>query len=96
MANSLLKIKVVPNSSRNQISGWLGDSLKIKLQAPPEDGKANKALIRLLSTTLKIGEKQISLEFGERSPEKLIRFEGIGQEELKILLEEKINNLNWG
>lgn len=89
MSHSTLKIKVVPNSSRDQIVGWLGDAVKVKLQAPPEDGKANKSLISLLANTLRISEKQITLEHGERSPEKLMRMENISQEDLKKALEEK-------
>lgn len=89
MSHSTLKIKVVPNSSRDQIVGWLVDALKVKLQAPPEDNKANKSLKRLLANTLGISEKQLSLEHGERSPEKLMRIENISQEDLKKVLEEK-------
>jgi len=55
-----LAIKVVPNASKTEITGWLGDSLKIRLQATPQDGKANKAL--------KVERKQILLESGQFSP----------------------------
>jgi len=44
-----LKVKVVPGSSRDQIAGWLGDALKIKVTAPPERGKANEAVIEILA-----------------------------------------------
>ncbi len=43
-----LKLKVIPGASRSQIVGGYGDRLKIKVAAPPEQGKANQAVIALL------------------------------------------------
>lgn len=87
--NSTLKIKVIPNSSRDQIVGWLDDALKVKLQAPPEDGKANKSLKSLLANALEITEKQITIEHGERSPEKLVRIQDLSLADVKCALEAK-------
>jgi len=39
-----LNLKVVPGSSRDEIVGWLGDSLKLKVTAPPEEGRANEVV----------------------------------------------------
>jgi hypothetical protein len=39
-----LRIKVVPGSSRDEVVGWLGDALKIKVTAPPQKGRANEAV----------------------------------------------------
>ncbi len=75
-ASVLLCIKVVPNASRTEIIGWLGDYLKIRVQAPPEDGKANQAFLKYLSKQLKCPRKQIVLESGAFSPQKRIRIEG--------------------
>ena len=47
-----LKVKVLPNSSRDEVCGYLGGALKIKVRAIPESGKANKAVIALLASTL--------------------------------------------
>ncbi len=44
-----LKVKVVPGASRTQLSGWLGDMLKVRVSAPPEKGKANAAVEALLA-----------------------------------------------
>lgn len=43
-----LRVKVVPGASRSVVAGVLGDRLKIRIAAPPEDGRANRALASLL------------------------------------------------
>lgn len=80
-----LNVKVVPNASRTEIAGWLDGALKVRLQAPPEDGKANKALIKLLSKELGIPRKQIRIEAGEFSPLKRLAVMGVGKEDLERL-----------
>ena len=59
-----LKVKVVPGSSRDQIVGWLGDALKIKVAAPPEKGKANESVVDLLAENLGIGNDAITMISG--------------------------------
>ena len=66
------RVKVSPNASRNEILGWedspQGDRhLRIRLQAPPIDGKANKALLAFLSKQLKISKSKITLLKGQSS-----------------------------
>ncbi|MCZ6674950.1 MAG: DUF167 domain-containing protein [Verrucomicrobia bacterium] len=87
MRDCKLAIKVVPNASRTEVVGWLGDALKIRVQAAPEDGKANKALVKFLSRKLCIEQKHIILESGEFSPQKRLRLEGLERSELFTLLE---------
>ena len=77
MSGVTLTIKVIPNASRTEVVGWLGDLLKIRLQAAPENGKANQALIRFLNNKLHCAQKQIVLESGEFSPQKRLRIRGI-------------------
>ena len=57
-----LNVKVVPGSSRNQIVGWLGDALKIKVTAPPEKGQANEVVVELLASTLGISTDAIEID----------------------------------
>ena len=65
-----LRLKVNPRSSRDRIVGWMGDRLKIAVSAAPEDGKANDAVLRLLSWTLGIAPSRIRILSGKSASEK--------------------------
>ena len=67
-----LNIKVVPGASRDQIVGWLGNALKIKVTAPPENGKANEAVVTLLAKTLGVRRDTIEIVSGHGSPAKRV------------------------
>ncbi len=84
--NSLLKIKVVPGSSRNHIAGWLGESLKIRVTAKPEKGKANEAVLSLLADTLRVAKKNVSISSGASSPRKVIKINGLSDSEIRSRL----------
>jgi uncharacterized protein (TIGR00251 family) len=73
----LLRIKVVPGASRDAIAGPLGDRLKIRVSAPPESGKANDAMLRLLARTLEVPRAQLEIVAGRTSPEKIVRIDGL-------------------
>ena len=63
-----IKIKVIPRAKKNRISGFMEDgSLKVRLTAPPVDGKANRALIKLLADNLNISQANISIISGRHS-----------------------------
>lgn len=85
--NSTLPIQVIPNASVNAIVGWHNSFVKIRLQAPPLDGKANKALIRFLSKASGISKNQISIVRGETSRQKWVAFAGITHTDLLQRLE---------
>ena len=72
----LLWVKAVPGASRNEIAGVVGDRLKIRVTAPPEGGKANNAICKLLASSLGVKVKQISIERGETSRAKIVRISG--------------------
>jgi uncharacterized protein (TIGR00251 family) len=78
-----LNVKVVPGSSRDQIVGWLGDALKIKVTAPPEKGRANEAVIGLLADHLGIGADAVEIESGHSSPSKIVAINGLDDEAIK-------------
>jgi uncharacterized protein (TIGR00251 family) len=77
-----LDIHVQPRAKRDEIAGWHGERLRIRLTAPPVDGAANEALIRFLAKALGLRRSQISLTLGERSRDKTLRIEGIEAEDL--------------
>ena len=67
-----IKVKVIPNSSRNEIVGWQGDILKVKVKAPADKGKANKELINILAEKYHAAERQINIVRGMTSRSKII------------------------
>lgn len=81
-----LSVKVVPNASRSEFAGWLEDgSLKVRIQTPAQDGKANKALIALLAKQTGVSKNQISIVRGETSRQKLIAFERLSSSQFEKL-----------
>ena len=81
-----LNVKVVPGSSRDTIAGWLGDALKIKVKAPPEAGRANAAVLKLLATTLDVTSDRIKISSGHGTPRKVIEIDGLTEAELHSIV----------
>ena len=80
---AILRFHIVPNAKVNKVVGEHGAAIKIKLRAPAVEGKANAALRRFLAEELKISERQIVLEHGEKSRDKSIRIEGLTGEAVR-------------
>jgi uncharacterized protein len=78
-----LRVHIVPNAKRNKIVGEHGTAIKIKLLAPAVEGKANAALRSFLAEELKLPERNIVLERGQKSRDKLIRIEGLSEEDAR-------------
>ena len=68
----MIDVVVQPKSSRDEIAGMHGDRLKIKLTAPPVDGKANAALIAFLAKKLGIAKSRIVIVRGETGRRKTL------------------------
>lgn len=71
-----INIKVIPNSSRCEIAGVIDDNLKIKLDIPPIEGKANQKCIKFLSKLLNVPKSSIEIISGERSKNKIFYIKG--------------------
>jgi uncharacterized protein (TIGR00251 family) len=67
-----LNVRVIPNASKSEIISLDSGEWKIKIQASPEDGKANGALIQLLAKHFKIPKNSIRIVAGEKSRQKII------------------------
>lgn len=69
----VIQVKVIPGSSRSEISEILDNGqLKIKLNSPPIEGKANKECIKLLSKELKLPKSSIEIVSGDKSRNKIV------------------------
>jgi hypothetical protein len=85
--DDLLSVRVIPRAKRNQIFSLSEDgTFKIRINAPPSDGKANQALIKYLSEVLDISRSRIRIARGEKARQKKIEFIGFNIEKIKIEL----------
>ena len=76
-ASCLLHIKAVPGARRDEIAGPLGERLKVRVAAAPEDGKANKAICALMAKQLGVRTGAVTLLRGQSNPEKTLRVSGV-------------------
>jgi uncharacterized protein len=81
-----LLFHVVPNAKTDKVVGAHGDAIKIKLRAPAVEAKANAALRRLLAERLQIPERDIVLQHGQKSRDKLVRIDGLSEKEIQTRL----------
>jgi uncharacterized protein (TIGR00251 family) len=78
-----ISIKVIPNASRNEIIGWQQQTLRVKVQAPPEGGRANDAVLMLLIKATGVRKNEIHLVSGDKSRNKVIRIESWTSDDLQ-------------
>ena len=71
----LLPVKVVPKASRDRVAGWIGDRLKVQVAAPPERGRANEAVARLLAESLGLPRGSVRVAAGLTSPLKVLEID---------------------
>lgn len=81
-----LAIKAIPNAPRHQVVGWLGEALKVKIHAPPLEGRANEALCEFLAEELELPRRAVTVLRGDTSRQKLVRINGLTLDEAKARL----------
>jgi uncharacterized protein len=79
---TILPVRAQPGARRNEIRGVQGGMLKVCVTQSPEKGKANKALVELLSKSLGLKKSQIELIAGETSHQKRFLVRGVAREDL--------------
>ncbi len=80
-------VKVVPGGSRDQLAGMLGDAMKIKVSAPAEGGKANRAVTQLIASELGIAARDVVIVSGQTRPQKRLFVRGVTVEQVAKLFE---------
>jgi uncharacterized protein len=78
-----IQVKAVPGASRSRIVGWLGDHLKVAVAAPPEGGKANKAICQVLAEALGVRTQDVQVMAGASNPRKKVLVAGLTIEQVK-------------
>ncbi|MFN7021866.1 MAG: DUF167 domain-containing protein [Phycisphaerales bacterium] len=78
----VLLVKAVPGARADQVTGWLGDRLKVRVSAPPEGGKANAAICRLLASELGLKPTAVEVARGHASAEKSVTVTGASWEDV--------------
>ena len=81
-----LRVRVQPRASRNEIVGERDGALVVRLTAPPAEGRANKALCRLIARHLGIAPSRVTLLRGQKARDKVVRIEGLDNAEITAQL----------
>ena len=71
-----------PNARQNEVLGFEEGILRLKIAAPPVDGKANKELIAFLSKRLGISKSSITIDRGQTSKSKVISIIGLARDQI--------------
>jgi uncharacterized protein len=85
-ATTRLKLRVSPGARRPGIAGRYGDAWKVRVAEPPEDGRANEAVLRLLAKTLDVPRATVALVSGHSSRDKVVVLDGLEQADTERLL----------
>lgn len=83
-----IQVHVQPGASRSEVAGLHGDRIRLRIQSPPVDGRANAAVVAWVARQLGVPRRAVSLVRGEKSREKTVEVSGVTVEEV----EEKLKS----
>ena len=78
-----LRLRVAPGAARASVVGRHGDAWKVRVAAPPEGGRANDAVVRLLADTLALPREAVTLVSGHGARDKVVELAGVGPEQIE-------------
>jgi uncharacterized protein (TIGR00251 family) len=86
MVKTTLVVRVTPRARRDEVAGWQDGMLRVRVSAPPLEGKANVAVAKLLAKSLGVPTHDIAIVRGEKSREKHVVVEGLSEQEIRARL----------
>jgi uncharacterized protein (TIGR00251 family) len=86
MAEYTFSVRLTPRASQDKVAGWEGDVLGVRVTAPPVEGKANDALLRLLARALGVPTSRLRLVRGQTQRNKVVAVEDLSEEDVRSLL----------
>ena len=94
-SGAAIAIRVTPRAKKNEIMSVLADNtIKIKLAAPPIEGKANKELLKFLAKVFGVKKKDLEIVAGKTGRDKLVTVIGLSPEEMHKIINEEIVRKN--
>lgn len=85
----VVAVRGQPGARRNEVAGERNGRLKVAVQAPADEGRANRAILEVLAATLGLKKSQVELMAGATSRDKKVLVRGVAVEEMRRLLREK-------
>lgn len=82
MTPTRLRLRVSPGAARSRVVGRHGEGWKIRVAAPAEDGRANAAVVRLLTQTLGVARAQVTLVSGHATRDKIVELAEVDPAEI--------------
>ncbi len=83
----ILKVRVQPKASQNQVLGYDEGTLRLRVTAPPIDGKANASVIALLAKTLGVSKSKLQIVHGQSSRNKMVAVDTLDEQEVRRRIE---------
>lgn len=77
-ADLVLELRIQPRASRSEFAGTFGDRLRVRLQAPPVDGRANAALVEFIAEAFGVPRSRVEIERGLTGRDKRVRIRSPG------------------